>query len=150
MNNNRTLVLLDVENLMGGADPHEAVSQKAIELIESFRDERTHVVVAASHRVAAWLPWRLPWVRWKWRSGPDGADLCLLAVIDHERVDERFGRLVLVSGDGIFALPVAQLAASAVHTTVIARSESLSRRLRMAAHSVVAFDSNDEVSRDAA
>lgn len=150
MHNNRTLVLVDVENLMGGTDAPEEARRRAIELIESFRDENAHVVVAASHRVACWLAWRLPWVRWKWRSGPDGADLCLLAVIDHERVGERFGRLVLVSGDGIFAVPVAQLAASAVHTTVIARSESLSRRLRMAAHSVVALDPYVEVSHDAA
>ena len=69
------------------------------------------------------------------RSGLDGADLVLLEVLG-ENIADRFGEVVLVSGDGIFADALAELASQGVHTTVVAHSDGLSRRLELAANAV--------------
>ena len=45
--------------------------------------------------------------------GRDGADHALLDVLDHEDVGARFSRVVIVSGDGIFANAAAELARQA-------------------------------------
>lgn len=147
---NRNLVAIDLENLMGGADPSPTLLDCAVELVESFRHDGNLVVVAASHRVAALAAWKLPWVRWRWRSGPDGADLALLEVLQNERVEQRFDRLTLVSGDGIFSGTIAALAHLGVHTTVVAAPDRLSKRLRVAAHTIDIVDITLEQFHDAA
>lgn len=145
----RTLVAVDLENLVGGADPSALVLDQAVQALATLRDSSNQVVVAASHHLAARAAWRLPWVRWRWRSGPDGADLALVEVLDHERVSERFAAVVLVSGDEIFAEPLAALAAAGTRTTVISSRRALSRRLRLAAQVVIETDGT-EVFHDAA
>jgi hypothetical protein len=71
------------------------------------------------------------------RSGPDGADHALLDVLSGENIVDRFPHVVLVSGDGIFSEPIAEIGREGVRTTIVARRRSLSRRLRMAAHEVL-------------
>ncbi len=53
-----------------------------------------------------------------------------------ERIDERFDRVVLGSGDGIFAEVCALLQAAGCVVTVVSRREALSRRLRFAVRDV--------------
>src|SRR5690606_37580497 len=65
-------------------------------------------------------------------AGRDGADRALLEVLT-EGVGGRFTEVVVVSGDHIFAEPLAALASRGIKSTVIAHSGRLSRRLRMAA-----------------
>jgi hypothetical protein len=145
----RTLVAVDLENLVGGADPSALVLDQAVQALATLRDPSNQVVVAASHHLAVRAAWRLPWVRWRWRSGPDGADLALVEVLNHERVSERFAAVVVISGDGIFAEPLAALAAAGTRTTVISSRRALSRRLRLAAQVVIETDGT-EVFHDAA
>jgi hypothetical protein len=140
METNRTLVAVDLENLVGGANPSNELLERAVSMIETLRDPSNQVVVAASHRLAVRAAWRLPWARWRWRSGPDGADLALVDVLEHERVGQRFTEVVVVSGDGIFSEPVASLGAAGVHTVVVASPCQLSKRLRLAAHVVLDVD----------
>jgi hypothetical protein len=74
------------------------------------------------------------------RSGPNGADLALLEVLEREEVEGRSSRVVIGSGDGIFAEAAARLQAGGVDVTVVTRAQSLSRRLRLAALNVRFID----------
>ena len=132
-NQNRTLHLIDIENLVGSPDPSA----------RQVREVRAHyepmyvrsgdlVVVACSHHAFGAVAWQWPRVRHVPRSGKDGADLALLGVITGELVAERFQHVVVASGDAIFADAVARLGMQGVSVTVVARHESLSRTLRLA------------------
>jgi len=74
------------------------------------------------------------------RSGPDGADLALVEIVEMEDVAVRFDRIVIASGDGIFAHPAAQLQASGVAVTVVSRPDALSRQLKLAARDIRYLD----------
>lgn len=135
---NRRLVVVDIENVIGGAalNAHAvAWARRAIEDLCGPADS-DHVVIGTSHvgLLAVGSTWGGP--RHVVGSGPDGADLALLDVLD-ENIATRFGETILVSGDGIFTTSLAALAAAGVRTTVIAHPDGLSRRLRMTAHRVL-------------
>lgn len=131
----RTLHLIDVENLVGACHlstlqvrTAESAYRQTIQVAEG-----DHLIVSSSHHNAkpTWFGWggsprRLV------RSGPDGADLALLAVIDAEGVSARFGRVVIGSGDGIFTEAAARLQAAGVEVSVVSRKRGLSRRLCLA------------------
>lgn len=69
----------------------------------------------------------MPGVRLMAREGPDGADLALLdEVRDYKWVAERFHRIVIGSGDGIFAELAAALTGLGVHVGVVSRPDALS------------------------
>ena len=80
--------------------------------------------------------------------GADGADRALLEVLTYD-VHRRFERVVIASGDGIFAESVALLTQRGTHTTVVAHERGLSARLRMAASEVVLLSRLDESGRSA-
>ena len=131
----RCLVLVDIENVVGGA---VMAVEEAASAHQSIDDAvplsgREHIVIGTSHIgvLASWLGWSGP--RIVTRSGENGADLALLEVLTGERVEERFDEVVLVSGDGIFTEAVAELGAAGVAVTVVARRGRCSKRLRMAA-----------------
>lgn len=65
----------------------------------------------------------------------NGADLRLLEVME-ESLPERFGEMILVSGDRIFAEKVSELAGQGLPTRVYAHETSLSGRLKFAATTV--------------
>jgi hypothetical protein len=132
---NRTMHLVDIENVCGNARPlrHDVEMARRCyeELMSPGADD--HFVIACNHGACievglAWLGARLVV-----RSGPDGADLALLGILDHEDIPSRFGRVVIASGDGIFADVADQLASEGVEVTVVSLEHSLSRRLRLAA-----------------
>lgn len=130
----RRLVLVDIENIVGGAvlTTEDALAARhRLEATGCIASE-DQVVIGVSH--IGLLNSGLAWVgaRMCCRSGPDGADLVLLDVVRHENVAERFDEVVLASGDGIFADMVAKLAGAGVRTTVIAPAGHCSRRLQMA------------------
>lgn len=131
----RRLVVVDVENVVGGAVLDAGAARLSRRIVERALPLRAgdHVIIGASHASGlesglAWEPARL-----LCRSGENGADLALLEVLEGERVADRFEKVVLVSGDGIFADAVAQLGASGVNVTVVAYADRCARRLRMAA-----------------
>lgn len=94
------------------------------------------VVVATAHfgAKAAELGW--PSSRRLAASGPDGADLQLLKVLSHERVEGRFTRVVIGSGDGIFAMAAAHLQARGIPASVVSRAGALSRQLLLAVRDI--------------
>ena len=138
----RGLHLIDIENLAGAAWP-------TLEQIRGVQDKYTgrlafgtvdHFVVASSHKTLldAALGW--PRARYKVRSGPDGADLELLDVLRHENVAGRFTRVVIGSGDGVFADAAAELTDAGIPVIVVSIRDQLSARLKLAASEVIYLD----------
>jgi hypothetical protein len=138
----RRLHLLDVENLLGCprpilADVRACASSYATAVGSTPTDQS---IVACNHGAAPAVAFGWPTARLLLRSGHDGADLALLQVLEHERVAERFPEVVVGSGDGIFADVVARLASGGVKVTVVSRASSLSRKLELAAPSIIFLD----------
>lgn len=138
----RRLHLIDVENLVTcprpAASEVSACRRRYAELVKPACGDLC--VVACNHGAGAEVGFSWPGARHLWRSGPDGADLALLEVLTGESVSDRFEAVVVASGDGRFADPVAWLARCGVRATVVANRGSLSRRLELAATAVVLFD----------
>jgi hypothetical protein len=139
---NRHLVLIDVENIAGTPCPTAVelawVEQQLHEVIADLDD--TQCVVACSHRAARTVAFAFPKALRRWRSGVDGADLALLDEMSDLRVMQRYGRVTVCSGDGIFAEPLAALAEAGLETAVVSRKSALSTRLKLSAEYVVALD----------
>jgi hypothetical protein len=91
----RHLVLIDIENLAGTASPTcEEVEMVKAALMAVMPDfDTAQVILACSHHAAPTASFAFPGVRHLWRSGPNGADLALLDVLENEHVEERFGRV---------------------------------------------------------
>ncbi len=137
----RTLHVVDVENLVGSGRP-------GLSAVAALRALYTDVVrvVPGDHVVVACNPgclldvgvgWGPGSARLRVGAGRDGADWELLEVLESERVPERFSRVVIASGDGIFAAMAARLAVAGCDVTVVSRRTSLSAQLRLAAMRVV-------------
>jgi hypothetical protein len=91
------------------------------------------VVIGTSHTsnyVAAGFAW--PGARQVYMKGHDGADHALLNALGEYRID-RFDEVVLLSGDGIFAEKVRQIAAAGTTVIVTSQGKTLSKRLAAAA-----------------
>jgi hypothetical protein len=131
----RQLILIDIENLTGTPSPTcdevEMAKAELRKVVPGFDDAQR--IVACSHHAAPTVAFAFRGDRHLWRSGPDGADLALLDVLENERVDERFERVTICSGDGIFTMSAAWLAGAGVDVTVVSLPSHLSARLRLAA-----------------
>jgi len=151
---NRRLVLVDIENIVGGGVSMATQVRSAQSAIEAAVKPRPNdQVVLACGRFSIdtvgfeWVGAR----RLKFRSGIDGADLELLEVLETEHVGERFTEVVLVSGDGIFTDAISRLAlTSGTDITLVSRADACSRRLRMAAKTVLDLDFDPNAFMEAA
>ena len=138
----RTLHVVDIENLAGTPIPSlrqvSALQRRYAARLGLCPDDQ--VVMAASHLglLNAALGW--PHARYRVRSGPHGADLELLDVLQNEDVAARFTHVVIGSGDGVFRQAAAHLAGRGVWVTVASRWGSLSPSLARAARDVVYLD----------
>lgn len=136
----RTLVLADIENMQGGTDftsEDVRITRRLIESVSQLPQD-AHVVLATSSGqslVTAGLGW--PEARRVWLPGHDGADLALADVALNEDVVDRFHKVVICSGDGLFAVVARYLHLAGMEVAVVARRESLSRALAAAAGQVV-------------
>jgi hypothetical protein len=137
----RTLHLIDIENLAGTGRPdrHQVRALYSMYRLRVGLGAMDQVVVAASELTISNAGHCWPGARCLVRSGPDGADLELLAVIEYERVAERFSHVAIASGDGIFATAAAGLAAAGCQVTVVSRRAGLSKRLALLAASRVIY-----------
>src|SRR6266511_445981 len=112
----RHLVLVDIENLAATPSPTQeevtAVVSALRDVVPSF--DCAQRIIACSHHAARNVAFTFSPARHLWRSGPNGADLALLSVLDNERVDDRFGHVTICSGDGIFAANAARGGAAGV------------------------------------
>jgi hypothetical protein len=138
----RTLHIVDIENLAGAAVPTFAlvteVQGRYFARLDLGMDDQ--VVMAASHLGLLEAARGWPHARYRVRSGKDGADLELLDVLEHENVAARFSHVVIGSGDGIFGRSAASLAAHGVRITVVSRHGSLAPGLARAAGDVIYLD----------
>ena len=141
----RRLVLVDIENVVGGECSTEARARWAQRrLADEIGDLSVDLVVVATDASG------LINVGWEWATarrligyGKDGADRALLEVLG-ENVDRRFAQVVLASGDGIFTEPTVELTTRGVEVTVVAHECALSSRLRLAASRVVLLSRLDD------
>ena len=138
----RTLHLVDIENLAGTAVPSlpqvmDVQGRYARRMALGADDQ---VIMASNHLalVNAAVGW--PHARYRVRSGPNGADLELLDVIEFENVATRFTHVVIGSGDGMFGRAAEGLTAGGVRVTVVSLQRSLSASLARAARHVVYLD----------
>lgn len=138
----RALHLVDIENLAGTGRPDE---RHVARLCRAYAARvgigpLDQVVIGCNHMAmpAAWHGW--PGARYLVRSGPDGADTELLAVLAGEDVAARFPQVAIASGDGIFTPAAAGLAAAGCQVTVVSRSAALATALRLAAPRVIYLD----------
>jgi hypothetical protein len=138
----RTIHLVDIENLLGNPRPCQTDVESFARLYECLvaPGDHDHIVVACNHGACLEVGLGWPGPRLLARSGPDGADRALLEVIDLEEIEERFTRLVVASGDGGFTDVVSRLAGHGLGVTVVAPRLALSKRLRMAAQHVRTFE----------
>lgn len=148
----RRIVLIDIENIVGGGvsmPEHVQAAQAAIAAAVVPRND-DHVVIACGRFSVdvVGFEWRGP-RRLVFRAGTNGADLELVDNLETERVGDRFTEIVLVSGDGIFSEVVSRLGLHA-DVTVASRAESCSRRLRMAAKRVLDIDYDPNAIMEAA
>ena len=134
----RRLVVVDLENIAGGPclteDCAAWVRRRLSDAGALRRGDQVTVAVDESALSSVVWAWRGSSCRWG--RGPDGADLVLVEELT-DRVSARFGEVVVASGDGIFAEPVADLVARGVRVTVVAHGVLLSGRLAQAATEVV-------------
>lgn len=134
----RHLILIDIENLTATPRPTsndvEMAAEALRQVVPGF-DKAQHIV-ACSHHAAPAVAFAFGSARHLWRSGRDGADLALLDVLENEGVHERFERMTICSGDGIFASSAAWLAGAEVDVTVVSLPGHLATRLRLAARNV--------------
>ena len=135
----RACFLGDIENLAGRptGPTCDDVRTIAAAVYETFGHMELHPVVACAHCNAkcVWFNW--PEARRLVRSGPDGADLCLLDVIANERIAERFGTVIIGSADHIFSEAAAHLATQGTRVVAAIGHGRISSKLRMAVHDVV-------------
>jgi hypothetical protein len=139
----RTLHLVDIENLVGGSDASCMGIRQASGAYREAAPVRAgdHVIVGAGSTLL--VPAGLVWsgAQLVLGSGPDGADRALLQrVSDVEWVASHFDRVVLGSGDGIFADLLASLRRLGVAVGVVGPAGSISWKLRRYAHFVRTFN----------
>jgi len=140
----RQLVLIDIENIVGSSTPSETSVAFALTELEYLLSDfhSSQVVIGCSHRTAKVVAFMCPTFRHLWQSGPNGADFALLRVLTDEMVAERFKKVVICSGDGIFADVAARLGSVGVCVSVVSLEGHLSNRLRLAAKRVIELHAN--------
>jgi hypothetical protein len=140
----RTLHLIDADNLLG--DPCTCDSPQIDAMYAAYRHAAgfaadDHVVIAAGtngeHVFAVEHGWEC--ARHLRRRGPNGADLALLEEASWAARSDRFDRVVIGSGDGIFVGAHDELRAAGLHVDVVAQRRSLSAALAARAGERVTF-----------
>jgi len=128
----RSLHLVDLENLVG--DPRA----DAVPALDTFRGylaaahwhEGDHLIVACNPWLMTKIAFDLPSACSKHAvHGRDGADIMLLSLAPPELVVKRYGRLVVGSGDGIFAGRATTVHERGTKVDVVARPDGCSTRL---------------------
>ncbi|MHB8438976.1 MAG: NYN domain-containing protein [Acidimicrobiales bacterium] len=102
--------------------------------------EHDHVVLAASGRTAFYAGLAWPGQQVRVGHGPDGADKAILDTIDVRHVASTYRRVVVASGDHIFAPLVDRLRAEGLVVEVVAPTRGIARAMRISAGRLRHFD----------
>lgn len=134
----RKLFVVDIENAVGIGTVDEESCRKVRDRIEREYKPADNdlTVIGVSHHSNVFPAHAWDGARIVLREGHDGADLALEHVLSAENVERRFGEVVIVSGDGMFAAQAARLRSQGVKVTVDARARQLSRILAFSCSSV--------------
>jgi len=141
----RALHLIDLENLLHGSHEQAGVEDAQWAVSSFCRGADWHrddlVVVAANPGLLGRVAYGLPggWQKVA-ACGTDGADRALLARANPDLVGHRFYRLVVGSGDGIFADLAAAIRRQGGEVWVVAVDGHVSRRLVSCASTLVLLD----------
>jgi hypothetical protein len=143
---NRELHLIDIENELGT----DAIRAGDIARFRTFYIEannvpaHAHIVVATSSSqslLEAAIGW--PGARTVWLPGQDGADRALLEVAFEENVEKRYDKIVIASGDHIFAEAAETLQNLGVKVKVFARAVFVSVILQSVCKDVELYTADD-------
>lgn len=134
----RTLHVVDLDNLTGGPTEHQCVADEAARRYRMAAGIRPRdlAVVGSDLRSAAVAAFAWHGARLVRTTGIDAVDHLLLDELAPSFVRGRVRRVVLGSGDGIFAERLSQLRSMGVRVQVIAPVRSVSRRIVSAADHV--------------
>ncbi len=137
----RTLHLVDLENLLGDRRKEEVALDGLRRYLALARwAEGDQVLVAAHPEIIRQIGFEPPVsCSLHATAGDDAADRMLLAHAPAELVARRYSRLVVGSGDGIFAGRAVAARARGVGVAVVARADGCSTRFRRGAFPVLDF-----------
>lgn len=141
----RRLVIVDIENVVGGSNAHSSLVDAAMRLVDRLVGRTEHDVryVACGVQLFATANDVLPSGTLLGR-GIDGADNRLLELLDPAAVVGRYDAVALVSGDGrAFADVVEALRLAGVPTDLYGPEGHTSARLRRSARSVTPIHVGD-------
>ena len=136
----RTLHLVDLENLAGGTDQG---IRPLVDAAGAFRAAAhpaigDHLFVGVNPSLGMYAADLFPTARLCVRGGTDGADLAILGALpEAHHIAENYHRVVVGSGDHIFASLVRSLVERGIPVEVVALSGSISRELAAAAAAAV-------------
>ena len=126
-----SLIMVDIENQVGAS---ELTAENVVEVktaLDLLEGAGVMHVVACSHHNAKAVMFNWPKARIILKSGKDGADLALIEVATDERVGKRFDRVVIASGDGIFAEVAKDLSNDGVQVCIVCGRGALSKNLEL-------------------
>ena len=133
----RRLILIDIENFNGQPIHSVAQAKWCKKMLTLWLDiQEGEIVIISSDKsgiLSVNAGWKGP--RLLMGMGPNGADHRLIEEIERMNFGQ-FDEIALVSGDGIFANPVAFAAEFGVPTKVYSHGVQLSHQLRFAASEV--------------
>ena len=141
----RTLHLVDLENLVGKPRATGPIVRHTFDRYLALADWHAgdHVIVASNPWLIREMCFDLPVpCNVHAAHGEDGADLMLLSHAPPELIVKRYDRLVVGSGDGIFATRAYHAYDLGIDVLVVSRPASCSWKLRALDHR---FLSNDDL-----
>lgn len=143
---NRELHLIDIENELGTGQVKAAdiARFRTFYLKANNVPANAHIVVASSssqNLLESAVGW--PGARTVWLPGQDGADRALLEIAYEENVEKRYDKVVIASGDHIFAEAAGALQNLGVKVKVFARAVFVSVILRAACNDVELYSAED-------
>ncbi|MDH6207979.1 NYN domain-containing protein [Aurantimicrobium minutum] len=143
---NRELHLIDIENELGTGQVKAAdiARFRTFYLKANNVPANAHIVIAAScsqNLLESAFGW--PGARTVWLPGHDGADRALLEIAYEENVEKRYDKVVIASGDHIFAEAAEALQNLGVKVKVFARAVFVSVILRSACNEVLLYSADD-------
>ena len=127
----RTLHLIDIENLMGGSFDDAPMIERSLQhyRLAANYTKGDQAIIGCDARLLLSVHQAWPGAFRAVGRGPDGADRAILSAVAAEDVARRFQRVVLGSGDGIFAPLVARLGRRGVRVETVSRRIALSGKL---------------------
>lgn len=143
---NRELHLIDIENELGTGEvkADDIARFRTFYLKANYVPANAHIVIAAScsqNLLESALGW--PGARNVWLPGHDGADRALLEIAYEENIEKRYDKVVIASGDHIFAEAAEELQNLGVKVKVFARTVFVSVLLRAACNEVELYSGDD-------